>query len=463
MKTVQIRNKQNEIKGICNIQKLGYRLLAGIVVAILIFANLGLSYSPIYGGEILGNTTNQTVDKDIGNAIGNTRNYILKNVPNPTLGSVGGEWTIMGLTRSSQGLPKEYKNIYLKNIGKIVSEQEGILTHVKYTEYSRLVLALTALGEDVTQVEGYNLLNYIADLAQVTKQGVNGPAFALLALDSKGYQLPKIAVDKVIEEGGTVASREALIDYLLYRGPQEGDVDRTAMMLQALAPYKNDAKVKAFGEKAFELIEAQENPDGTFRLAEDDTLESLIQAIIAKERWGKDVTKNIKALMDYMLSDGSFEHIIGSGADLMATEQALYAMVNHQRNLEGKTDIYDMKDVVLETGIRVLLDGNPLSFDQQPIIESGRTLVPMRAIFEAFGARVSYEPIEKVVTGVLGDKIVVLTIGSKKATVNGKEVILDVAAKIINGRTLVPLRFVGESLAADVDWVKETKTVVIIR
>lgn len=192
-------------------------------------------------------------------------------------------------------------------------------------------------------------------------------------------------------------------------------------------------------------------------------MESLIQAIIAKESWGKNVEMNIKALMEYMLPDGSFQHIKGQGTDLMATEQAFYALVNHQRILEGKPDIYSMEDVRLESEIRVLLDGKPISFDQIPIIEAGRTLVPMRGIFEAFGADVNYESKGRVVTGILGEKTVLLTIGSAKASVNGKEVILDVPAKIVNGRTLVPLRFVGESLDADVDWIKETRTVVIIR
>ena len=353
--------------------------------------------------------------------------------------------------------------LYLKNIHNVLIEQKGILTHVKYTEYSRLILALTALGEDVSQVEGYNLISYLADLDNVVKQGVNGPAFALLALDSKSYQLPQSAVAEVSKNGGTVANREALVDYLLFRGPQEGDVDRTAMMLQALAPYRDDSRVRTFAEEAFKILSDQENPDGTFSLAGEDTIESSIQALIAKERWGQDVTKNLNAIMEYQLPDGSFEHIKGQGVDLMATEQALYAMVNHQRNLVGKTDIYDMKDVINERGIRVLLDGKALSFDQSPVNESGRVLVPMRGIFEAFGARVTYESIEKIVTGALGDKTVVLTIGSKIAKVNGKDVILDVPAKIVNGRTLVPLRFVGESLDADVDWINETRTVVITR
>ena len=469
---------------------LSHRYLAVILAVVFICGSLGVTLAPTYACQIgnpqshfagktsevligvsidkpLGQLTEKAVEealeKELEKAIKNTRNYIIENVTNPTFGSVGGEWGILGLARSNAGIPEKYRELYLKNIHNVLIEQKGILTHVKYTEYSRLILALTALGEDVSQVEGYNLISYLADLDNVVKQGVNGPAFALLALDSKSYQLPQSAVAEVSKNGGTVANREALVDYLLFRGPQEGDVDRTAMMLQALAPYRDDSRVRTFAEEAFKILSDQENPDGTFSLAGEDTIESSIQALIAKERWGQDVTKNLNAIMEYQLPDGSFEHIKGQGVDLMATEQALYAMVNHQRNLVGKTDIYDMKDVINERGIRVLLDGKALSFDQSPVNESGRVLVPMRGIFEAFGARVTYESIEKIVTGALGDKTVVLTIGSKIAKVNGKDVILDVPAKIVNGRTLVPLRFVGKSLDADVDWINETRTVVITR
>lgn len=448
MRNQEITGKQSFIKSIFMV----------VIIIALILGNIGVYATSAFGVEI-----NNKPDKSIDEDIDKTSSYLIKNVPNPTLGSVGGEWIVLGLARSREGIPDQYKGIYLANINRFMAEQKGILTRVKYTEYSRLILAVTALGEDVTQVEGYNLLSYLADLDEVAKQGVNGPAFALLALDSAAYELPKLTLDQIIKNGGKAVSREALIDYLLLRGPEEGDVDRTAMMLQALAPYHKDPRVRAFGEKAFEVIKANENSDGTFSLAEDDTLESLIQAIIAKERWGQDVEKNIEALMKYMLPDGSFEHIKGKGADLMATEQALYAMVNHQRTLEGKSDIYSMKDVLLERGIRVLLDGQPLTFDQAPILEAGRTLVPMRGIFEAFGADVSYQEKTGIVKGILGNKTVILTIGSAKANVNGKMVLLEVPAKIVNGRTLVPLRFVGESLDADVDWVKATSTVVIVR
>jgi putative sterol carrier protein len=108
----------------------------------------------------------------------------------------------------------------------------------------------------------------------------------------------------------------------------------------------------------------------------------------------------------------------------------------------------------------VVLDGTPMNFEVPPVVEDGRTLVPMRAIFEAQGATVEWEEATQTVTAQKGDVTVKLTIGGK-AFVNDEEVALEVAAKLVDGRTLVPLRFVSESLGAKVDWTEETETVTI--
>ena len=111
--------------------------------------------------------------------------------------------------------------------------------------------------------------------------------------------------------------------------------------------------------------------------------------------------------------------------------------------------------------IKVLVNGTALVFDQAPIIENGRTLVPLRAIFEALGADVHWEQSTQTVTAVRGDMTVTLTIGSSILTRNGDQVTLDVPAKIVNGRTLVPARAVAESFGADVKWDQATNTVTI--
>jgi hypothetical protein len=112
-------------------------------------------------------------------------------------------------------------------------------------------------------------------------------------------------------------------------------------------------------------------------------------------------------------------------------------------------------------GIRVIVNGTTLTFDQPPIIENGRTLVPLRAIFEALGAQVSWEQSTQRVTAVKGSTTVTLTIGSNALYRNGGEIRLDVPARIVGGRTLVPARAVAESFGSEVSWNESTRTVTI--
>ncbi len=110
--------------------------------------------------------------------------------------------------------------------------------------------------------------------------------------------------------------------------------------------------------------------------------------------------------------------------------------------------------------IRVVLDGQMLQFDVPPVIENDRTLVPLRVIFEALGADVEWNGETQTVTAKRSDTEIKLIIGGE-AYVNGQAVELDVPAKIIEDRTLVPLRFVSEALGCQVDWDGVTRTVSI--
>ncbi|KUO49836.1 MAG: hypothetical protein APF76_00910 [Desulfitibacter sp. BRH_c19] len=111
--------------------------------------------------------------------------------------------------------------------------------------------------------------------------------------------------------------------------------------------------------------------------------------------------------------------------------------------------------------ITIIIDGQVLKTDTDPIIEDGRTLVPMRAIFEGLGANVSWNEAARRVTGTKDSKVVILHIGDKTTLVNGQPLEIDVAAKIFNNRTMVPGRFIAETLGAQVNWEASTKTVNI--
>lgn len=111
--------------------------------------------------------------------------------------------------------------------------------------------------------------------------------------------------------------------------------------------------------------------------------------------------------------------------------------------------------------IRVMVNSSPVTFDSPPIIEEGRTLVPMRFIFEALGASVSWDAETETAVGVRGNTTVSVPIGQTTAFINEEAKPLDVPAKIVEGRTLVPARFVAESFGCDVRWQQKTETVWI--
>ncbi len=112
--------------------------------------------------------------------------------------------------------------------------------------------------------------------------------------------------------------------------------------------------------------------------------------------------------------------------------------------------------------IGLTINGKVVKLDQPPISENGRTLVPLRVIFESLGAQVQWDNATQTITGTRGNTTIKLTVGSKIATVNGKQITLDVPAKVINGRTLVPARFVAENLGAVVEWDSKNRMVKVI-
>ena len=100
-----------------------------------------------------------------------------------------------------------------------------------------------------------------------------------------------------------------------------------------------------------------------------------------------------------------------------------------------------------------------IAFDRVPVIEDGRTLVPLRAIFEKLGAEVMWDGATKTITATRGDTVVKLTVDNKVAEKNGESVVLDVPAKIIGGRTMVPVRFISDSFGVGVEWVASERCV----
>lgn len=288
-------------------------------------------------------------------------NYLQTAVTNPIVDSIGGEWAVMAMARNGN-LSGEAKNNYLQNVYQKLRETNGVLHTAKYTEYSRVTLALTSIGISPTSVEGYNLLQPLANMKKVNRQGINGTIFALIAFDSNQYEIPKL------EGSGTQTTREGLIQTILSAEIPGGgwalmgnqpDPDITAMTLQALAPYTQQQEVKEAVDRGVEMLaQLQDEEGGYISNAGYDSaknLESTAQVVIALSAIdvsllnSEKFMKNGKTLLDEMLrfqvSDGSFCHIIDGGSNQMATEQGALALAAWYRAVTGRNSLYDMTDV----------------------------------------------------------------------------------------------------------------------
>ena len=129
----------------------------------------------------------------------------------------------------------------------------------------------------------------------------------------------------------------------------------------------------------------------------------------------------------------------------------------------GTQDAYNtLSEIIrIKKPIRVIVKGKEVAFDQVPVIVEDRTLVPIRAIVEAMGGKVSWDSKTATATLTLETNVLKLTIGSKTAYLNGKQMTMDVPPQIIGDRTMIPVRFAAEKLNFTVTWDAQNKTITI--
>ena len=300
---------------------------------------------------------------DIDSVLDDTVSYIYKTVREPQVDSVGGEWAVLGLARSGIEISDEYYKNYYENVEEYVRECKGNLHDKKYTEYSRVVLALTSIGKDPSDVAGYNLLIPLADYEKTVWQGLNGAVWALIAFDAGGYDIPLNPYANI------QATREMYVNHILDNQLPNGswvlkstldsdvfDPDMTGMALQALSKYKENDQVKQAIDKALVCIAEHQNNDGGFDGYEKSNIESSVQILVAlcelgisadDPRFTKDGNTIFDNIMTYYTGDGFMHSKDQNNVDQMATEQALYGLVALHRQKEGKNSLYDMSDALL--------------------------------------------------------------------------------------------------------------------
>lgn len=159
------------------------------------------------------------------------------------------------------------------------------------------------------------------------------------------------------------------------------------------------------------------------------------------------------------LSDGS--HTLKISSSNLSKEYTFYKKGQYI-SFGGKLEQPTIQPMVPKN-ISVVLNGNMIAFDQPPVIENGRTLVPLRAIFEALGANVEWNAATQTVTSTKGNTTISMTIGKKEMYKNNKLIKLDVPPQLVSNRTLVPVRAVAEGFDCKVDWDETNRKVIITK
>lgn len=292
--------------------------------------------------------------------------YIQSAVSAPVVSYLFGEWAVLGQARAKVPLSEAYIAAYYEKVVAYVKANigsDGILRKPDdkntpvITDNERIILALTAIGKDPANVGGENLLKALQnkDIMQVTDTSntdINGLVMGLLALNSRNYTsdtswLVQAVLAQQNEDGSWRASADT---------KPVGDVDMTAMALQALAPYYKDGgneTVNTAVEKALNWL------SGKYRSGYDSS-ESCAQVVIALSALNLDAntdarfTKTVEGktlsvlgnLLQYRVAEnGGFKHQFADKAvNEMATEQALCAMAAYARFTEKANALYDMTD-----------------------------------------------------------------------------------------------------------------------
>lgn len=290
----------------------------------------------------------------------------------PQVGSIGGEWSVIALARSNFKLPASYIEEYYNRARKYINKniEDGRLSRSKSTDNSRLILSLTSIAKDVSNVDGHNLLEGLRDMDYIEKQGLNGPVWALIALDSHDYDIVRA------RPGERQTTREALIATILDRQLEDGgwalatraeksEPDMTAMVIQALAKYRSKPEVKRALNQALETLSRLQNKDAGYGVKgfsstrETPNLESTAQVLLALNYLDIDPLKDprfikggqtiLDDLARYAFETGGFKHSREQASpDGMASEQGSYALVSYDRYLSGKDKLYDMTDLEIE-------------------------------------------------------------------------------------------------------------------
>ena len=255
----------------------------------------------------------------------------------------------------------------LQEIKQSVLKADGKFRLVTDTALSALILQLA--GEDITDVEGVNLLERIYNHENMGKQGVNGYIFSLIVMSNAGY-IPVYSendVRSVVEailsvqnaDGGFSLTQGGAVNY-----------DITCMALTALGAYRSTPAVMEAIDNGFSYMSAIQDSDGYFDYEGVKSSETLSQLIIAlcangmnpdSEVFVKDGKSLMELLLNFQNSDGGFSNILGGEVTDISTEQAFLAMQSYVNFFEGESFVFDIRENILRPSLEPFADERAVS------------------------------------------------------------------------------------------------------
>ena len=320
------------------------RIISVLVTAVMIFtAAFQCSFAAQVTAEEAYSSTGKTIYE-------NTVQNIAKE------SAYGSEWHILGLARSQYAGCDEIFEKYYEDVVKKIKDSKGVLSKNKYTEYSRVIVAVKAIGRNPKNTGGFDVTAKLLEKENVAIQGLNGPIWALIALNTDGYADSSAEFKKTAKEyiSYILDAEKDGGGWSLNSSETNADVDITGMALTALAPYyKEDSRVKEAADRAVLWLSENQNSDGTYSSWGTVNSESCAQVTVALTSLGIDPNKderfikNGKSVIDGLLgfyTDGGFKHVSTGKLNAMATEQGYYALTAYFRFTGGKTSLYDMSD-----------------------------------------------------------------------------------------------------------------------
>ncbi|WP_458414462.1 DUF4430 domain-containing protein [Schinkia sp. CFF1] len=253
----------------------------------------------------------------------------------------------LALRQLGNSIPKSY----IQEIENNLKTNNGDFT--KVTDLEKAALGLIIIDKDPTNFNGINLIEKIYNHDNLTMQGLNGVIYGLLAIDSKGFDVPNSAK----------WTREKFIQYILDNQLSDGgwsldnktsDVDMTAMALSSLSKYQDIPEVKTAIEKAVLWLEKSQQQSGAFlSIKGQENSQSTAQVIIALSTLGMNPIdegftkeKNVySSLLSFQNSDGGFSNLKSGNSELVSTGQALLALVSYERLLTEKSSVYNLTNL----------------------------------------------------------------------------------------------------------------------